>query len=217
MGKFNHISNTTYYVLFLSFLLSAVDTMPIYYESWSRTCDEVGLHFPIDRFYDTAGMRVVDIFKLLIDEQQKPHLCPIECEKKKKYHHADIEKEGKCAGPVDVVVEIAKQYKGKIPLAVASSGWRDHVIKGLERVGILSLFDTVVTADEDEVERGKPHPDIFLIAAKRLNVDPEHCIGFEDADFGIQALTSAKYLYSCDVRKMFNYPRNIEKRMAEEK
>lgn len=194
-----------------------VDTMPIYYESWSRTCDEVGLHFPIDRFYDTAGMPVVDIFKLLIEEQQKHHLCPMQCEKKKKNHHADIEKEGKRAGPVDVVVEIAKRYKGKIPLAVASSGWRDHVITGLERVGILSLFDTIVTADEDEVARGKPHPDIFLVAAKRLNVDPEHCIGFEDADFGIQALTSANYLYSCDVRKMFDYPRNIEKRMIEKK
>ena len=48
-----------------------------------------------------------------------------------------------------------------------------------ERVGILHLFDVVVTADEDDVEKGKPAPDIFLVAAKRLGVHPEKCIGFE--------------------------------------
>ena len=71
-----------------------------------------------------------------------------------------------------------------------------------------------MTADEDEVEKGKPHPDIFLVAAKRLGVDPEHCIGFEDADFGMQALNSAGYLYSSDVRLLILYPRNVEKRLA---
>lgn len=187
-----------------------LDTMPIYYESWKRTCDEVGLQFPMERFYSTAGMPVVDIFRILIQEQcgNNSLLCPLECEKKKKQHHADIESEGRLAMPIDVVVEIAMKHHGKIPMAVASSGWRDHVLEGLERVGILHLFDTVVTADEDEVERGKPHPDIFLVAAKRLGVDPAYCVGFEDADFGIQALNSAGYMYSSDVRLLHRYPRN---------
>ena len=48
-----------------------------------------------------------------------------------------------------------------------------------ERVGILHLFDVVVTADEDDVKKGKPAPDIFLVAANRLGVAPEKCIGFE--------------------------------------
>jgi beta-phosphoglucomutase-like phosphatase (HAD superfamily) len=120
------------------------------------------------------------------------------------------------AGPIDAVVEIACRYHGKVPMAVASSGWRDHVLKGLERIGILHLFDTVVTADEEEVKRGKPHPDIFLVAAKRLGVDPAYCIGFEDADFGIQALNSAGYMYSSDVRLLQRYPRYVEKRMQTE-
>lgn len=190
-----------------------LDTMPIYYESWKRTCEEVGLEFPLERFYSTAGMPVVDIFRMLIEEQNKSHhLCPLQCEIRKKQHHADVESEGWVAGPIDVVTEIASRYHGKIPMAVASSGWRDHVLKGLERIGILHLFDTVVTADEEEVKRGKPHPDIFLVAAKRLGVDPAFCIGFEDADFGIQALNSAGYMYSSDVRLLHMYPRNVEKR-----
>ena len=193
-----------------------LDTMPIYYESWKRTCDEVGLSFPMDRFYSTAGMPVVDIFQLLIEEQGKTDsLCAMQCEMKKKQHHADVESEGRVAGPIDVVVDLVLKHHGKIPMAVASSGWRDHVLKGLERVGILEKFDAVVTADEDEVEKGKPHPDIFLVAAKRLGVDPRHCVGFEDADFGIQALNSAEYLYSSDVRLLRMYPRNVEKRANE--
>jgi beta-phosphoglucomutase-like phosphatase (HAD superfamily) len=190
-----------------------LDTMPIYYESWKRTCDEFGLEFPIERFYSTAGMPVLDIFRIIIDAQQKGNsLCPVECEKRKKQHHSNVESEGWVAGPIDAVVEIAKRHYGKIPMAVASSGWREHVLKGLERVGILHLFDTVVTADEEEVARGKPHPDIFLVAAKRLGVDPAFCVGFEDADFGIQALESAGYLYSSDVRLLHMYPRNVEGR-----
>ena len=87
---------------------------------------------------------------------------------------------------------------------------------GLERIGILHLFDTIVTADEEEVERGKPHPDIFLVAAQRLGVDAVHCIGFEDADLGIQALESANYMYPSDVRLMHMYPRNVERRESQE-
>ena len=189
-----------------------LDTMPIYYQSWKRTCDEVCLELSIERFYSTAGMPVIDIFRLLIEEQGKLELCALDCEKKKKQHHADVEAEGNIAGPIDVVIDVARKYHGKIPLAVASSGWRDHVLTGLERVGILKLFDTVVTADEEAVEKGKPHPDIFLVAAERLGVDPKFCIGFEDADFGMQALNSAGYLYSSDVRTMRNYPRNVERR-----
>mmetsp|Transcript_16359 Transcript_16359/g.21407 ORF Transcript_16359/g.21407 Transcript_16359/m.21407 type:complete len:241 (-) Transcript_16359:123-845(-) len=190
-----------------------LDTMPIYYESWQRTCDAAGLSFPIERFYAMAGMPVIDIFRILIEEQEKADsLCAEECEKQKKLHHADVEAEGRVAGPIDVVIDFALKSHGNIPMAVASSGWRDHVLTGLERVGILKLFDAVVTADEDDVEKGKPHPDIFLVAAKRLGVDPGGCIGFEDADFGMQAVHSAGYLSAVDVRLLTMYPRNVEKR-----
>lgn len=183
--------------------------MPIYYESWSRACQELGLVFPIERFYSMAGAPVRDIFETLIEEQKKHKLSASQCEAIKRKHHADIEAEGMTAGPIDVVVQIAMDNLKKLPMAVASSGWRDHVLEGLERVGILHLFDVVVTADEDDVKKGKPAPDIFLVAAERLGIEPEKCVGFEDADFGMQALNEAKYLYSCDVRKFSMYPRNV--------
>jgi len=191
-----------------------LDTMPIYYESWSRACDEVGLTFSSERFYSYAGRTVHDIFQTLIDEQLPADttITASHCEDVKRRHHDALEVEGRFAGPIDVVVDIAFRYKGKLPMAVASSGWRDHVIGGLERVGILHLFDAVVTACDDEVTNPKPAPDIFLVAAKRIGVEPNDCIGFEDADLGIEAVRDAGYLYACDVRNLHMYPRNIEKR-----
>mmetsp|Transcript_48723 Transcript_48723/g.146822 ORF Transcript_48723/g.146822 Transcript_48723/m.146822 type:complete len:261 (-) Transcript_48723:71-853(-) len=208
-----------------------LDTMPLYYESWKRSCDEVGLDFPIERFYAFAGRPVGDIFQTLIDEQigstdpgemgnpdlslgSPQRLTADYCEGVKRRHHAALEAEGRTAGPVDVVVDIALRYHGKIPMAVASSGWRDHVISGLERVGIIHLFDVIVTADDEEVKHPKPAPDIFLVAAKRLGICPTKCVGFEDADLGMQALKSANFGYASDVRLLHMYPRNVERRMS---
>jgi len=188
-----------------------LDTMPMYYESWRLACDELKLIFPIERFYAEAGAPVSDIFQKLIDEQKPKSsnnhkLTASYCESVKRRYHSQIEDGGMKAGMIDVVVDVARRYHGKIKMAVASSGWRDHVIKGLERNGILHLFDTIVTADDDAVKRPKPFPDIFLVAAERIGVDPKMCIGFEDADFGINGLKSAGFSYACDVRKLQRYP-----------
>lgn len=192
-----------------------LDTMPLYYETWKRSCDELGLHLPMDRFYSLAGVPVKDIFQTLIDEQlgdaeDKP--SAEQCIAIKRKHMEAIEADGRFAGAISVVVEIAHKYHGKLPMAVASSGWRDHVLSGLERNGILHLFDSVVTTCDEQVEKPKPAPDIFLVAAERIGIDPTKCIGFEDGDHGMQSIRSADFLYACDVRLMHMYPRNVEKR-----
>jgi len=176
----------------------------------------ISLVSSLRRFYAFAGAPVPDIFETLIKEQGKQDtLTSAHCESVKRRHHNQIEADGQKAGPIDVIVDIARKYHGKIPMAVASSGWRDHVIEGLERVGIKHLFDSIVTTDDMDVKKPKPHPDIFLVAAERIGVKAEECVGFEDADFGMQSLTSANFLYACDVRRLRMYPRNVEKRLSE--
>lgn len=59
----------------------------------------------------------------------------------------------------------------------------------IQRLGIENAFDVVV--DPEEVERGKPAPDLFLIAAEKLNVMPYHCLGVEDAPAGIESIRRA--------------------------
>jgi len=76
--------------------------------------------------------------------------------------------------------------------ALASSTAKTLVHKKMAVAGIASRFEVLIGGDE--VAHGKPAPDIFLLAAKRLEVDPANCIVLEDSDAGIQAAHAAGML-----------------------
>ena len=70
-------------------------------------------------------------------------------------------------------------------------------------------FDAIITCED--VVNGKPAPDIFLLACKKINVAPEKCFGYEDADVGMQSLKSAG-IHAIDVRLMDEYPHKLWKK-----
>ena len=76
-----------------------------------------------------------------------------------------------------------------LPLALATSATENTTYANLRRCGLLELFDAVVT--RDDVEHGKPHPEPFLKAARKLGVPPARCLGVEDSHHGIEALHGA--------------------------
>lgn len=77
-------------------------------------------------------------------------------------------------------------FRGQgVKLAVASSSKRSMILRNLHQTGLDVFFDSVVSGDD--VVRGKPEPDIFLLAAQRLNCAPEDCYVFEDGINGARA------------------------------
>ena len=76
-----------------------------------------------------------------------------------------------------------------LPRALATSSFRGHAEVSLAEAALMGRFDVEVTGDE--VERGKPAPDLFLLAAERLGVPPESCVVFEDAPAGLEAAARA--------------------------
>lgn len=74
-------------------------------------------------------------------------------------------------------------------LAVASSSIRPWVEACLAKIGLGSAFEQLITGSE--VENGKPDPEIYLLAAEKLGVDPRRCLAFEDAPAGIESAKRA--------------------------
>jgi HAD superfamily hydrolase (TIGR01509 family) len=91
---------------------------------------------------------------------------------------------------VDGAVDAVRRLAGEFMLGVASSSNRPLIELVLERTGTAELFAAVVSSEE--VARGKPAPDVYLEAARRLEVEPARCAAIEDSSNGIRAAHAAR-------------------------
>jgi len=103
---------------------------------------------------------------------------------------------------IPAVAAIARRHRGQVPLAVVSGGARAIVEPTLRAADLFELFDTIVTI-EDAGGRGKPAPDLFLEAARRLNAPADKCMVFEDSAEGIEAARRAG-MQTTDVRTLIS-------------
>ena len=90
---------------------------------------------------------------------------------------------------IDGAVEAVERLAGSFRLAIASSSNRQLIDAVLAQAGLARFFD--VTVSSEEVARGKPAPDVFLEAARRLDVAPERCAAVEDSGNGLRAAHAA--------------------------
>ena len=170
------------------------DTMPAHYKAWTALLDRFAIPFPEPRFYAMGGMPTASIIRVLAGEAgvALTDVDAMVLEKERTFlTHLDA------VLPVAPVVAVADAYRGKLPIAVASGGYRDTITRTLDRLGIRDWFDAMVTAED--TPRHKPEPDVFLEAAKRLKVDAVKCVVFEDTDIGLEAARRAG-MVGIDVR-----------------
>ncbi|HET9324127.1 MAG TPA: HAD family phosphatase [Gaiellaceae bacterium] len=90
---------------------------------------------------------------------------------------------------IDGAVEAVRRLGERWPLGLASSSNRPLIDLALERMGVAELFRATVSSEE--VERGKPAPDVYLEAARRLGVPPERVAAVEDSANGIRSAKAA--------------------------
>lgn len=165
-----------------------VDSMPMHYRAWKHAFTKNGAKFDFtwELFYSMAGTGMHDSVHIL-NKRFGDNLDP---EAVVEDQHQCLFQELHAVQPIHQVVELAHELKKEgYPIAVASGGDRRHVHETLSAVGILELFDAVVT--KDDVARSKPAPDGFLLAAEKLGIAPEKCVVFEDGKPGIEAAESA--------------------------
>ena len=143
--------------------------------------------FPEPRFYAMGGMPTASIIRVLAGEAGAivTDVDALVHRKGATVPHAPGR--GRLIEPV---IAIATAHRGKLPLAVASGGYRDTITRTLDRLAIRDWFDAMVTAED--TARHKPEPDVFLEAAKRLGADAARCVVFEDTDTGLEAARASE-------------------------
>jgi len=161
------------------------DTMPLHYKAWCAALKDAACNFPEALFYQLGGTPTEKIVELLND-RCGTSLPPKETALKKEKIYLEMIPQ---ILPIEPVVALVNQYYGSYPMAVASGGHRYVVLQTLNALGIAEKFDAIVGA-EDYIH-GKPAPDPFLEAARRLSVSPAKCLVFEDARPGIEAAEAA--------------------------
>ena len=161
------------------------DTMPTHYRAWQAALGARVANFPEAMFYELGGVPTCRIVEIL--NERHGFDMPVE-ETVATKERLFLEYSSEIAA-IEPVVTIAREWHGRKPMAVASGGHRRIVMSTLRALGIADLFDAIVTSED--YLRGKPHPDPFLEAARRLNVIPERCLVFEDTSTGLQAAKAA--------------------------
>ena len=161
------------------------DSMPLHYKAWCAVLREHQCDFPEAMFYELGGVPTERIIEIL-NERHGHQMEPVETARRKEALFLEMIPQ---IVPIDPVVAIVNELYGTVPMAVASGGRRQIVNTTLSALGILQKFDTIVAAED--CERGKPFPDPFLLAARRLGVEPGRCLVFEDTGTGVQAAEAA--------------------------
>ncbi|OUJ15605.1 HAD family phosphatase [Acetobacter sp. DsW_063] len=163
-----------------------VDTLPLYLAAWRAAVLEVGgIDLPPEWFRGKGGYAE----RMLLAAVDKAFNVSLD-------HDAIIAAARR--GVIDrlhavrenaPVVALAREWRGRLPLAVASSGSREVVEASLTAIGLRDAFAKIVTIED--VANPKPDPEIYLLAAQRLGVEPGRCVVLEDSDEGLKAARAA--------------------------
>lgn len=163
-------------------------SMHVHYDGWIDSFQKNGGNFEFTReiAQSYAGVGMHDTVEIL-NQRYGCNMDPKQVVRdQESYFFANLDK----VLPYDPVVNFARERAiEESPISVASGGIRETVIRTMKAVGIADLFKIVVT--QEDVENSKPAPDLFLLAARRMGVDPEKCLVFEDSMLGIKAAKTA--------------------------
>jgi len=170
-----------------------VDTAKYHYLAWKKLANELGFEFTIDQNEMFKGVSRKRCLEILLDigkiKATQEQFDTWMVEKNEEYLlYIDKMDESEILPDVQKVLKFLKA--NKIPIALGSASKNAKPI--LEKVKLLEYFDFIV--DGNSVTKAKPDPEVFLIAAKNMNIDPENCIVFEDALAGIEAANNAKMI-----------------------
>ena len=156
-------------------------------DAWEAVLTGMGLVYDPELYLSAVGRNLADT-RVLLAQGHGPGFDFDEALAQVRLRLADTVEHGFAVKPG--VRELLDELSGRgIRRAVASSTALERIGQRLQRAGLSGYFEHL--AGGDEVRRGKPEPDIFLLAAARLGVAPQTCLVFEDSSYGAQGALAA--------------------------
>ncbi|HKV49392.1 MAG TPA: HAD family phosphatase [Candidatus Acidoferrales bacterium] len=168
-----------------------LDTEPLYRSAWQRAAKEFGYELSDALYARLAGRNTGDAERMLVEEFGRDfplRQFRIAC----KRFDADEFSKGPIPKKTGLDKLLALLDHRHIPRAVATSTERSRALRSLSNAELLNGFTAVAAGDE--VKNGKPAPDLFELAARRLGVASSNCLVLEDLEPGVRAARSAGML-----------------------
>ncbi len=163
------------------------DNMPLHADAFGIFAERHGLILSSDLRGRLDGKRNRDIFPILFGrELSEPELKRYSNEKEGLYRDLSRGRLAPLPGLLPLLDLLAER---RIPMAIATSAPGENVPHTLGELRLTDRFPVVVRSDE--VPQGKPHPDVFVEAARRIGVPAGECLAFEDAPMGVIAACAA--------------------------
>ena len=165
-----------------------LDTERTYREVFNRAAADCEVEFPESLHFELLGRNSRDTEKLLLARWNDAALCARFLDRCR-HHHVECFD----AQPLEMkpglleLLDFLEQRK--IPKIVATSTRRSNAIPRLIKANLLHRFLTVTTGDQ--VEHGKPAPDLFLLAASTISLPPQRCLVVEDSEAGVAGAHAA--------------------------
>jgi beta-phosphoglucomutase len=164
-----------------------VDSMATHYEAFKQLGKKLNRPFTPELLVATVGMHNNQIFPLWIGDHLTPERITELAFEKESLYRTLAQDQLKAIPGVLELLEILQHEK--IALAVGSSGPQENVELALRVLNVKKYFSGIVTGSD--VTHGKPHPEIFLKAAQKLQMPATSCIVIEDALQGVKAARAA--------------------------
>jgi beta-phosphoglucomutase family hydrolase len=165
-----------------------VHNMPIHNQAWHDTLAEAGVQIDMDEFNRaTTGKKTPEILRLMLGSQLSDAEVAYWGDRKEALYR---ERFSCCREPLPGLLHLLDQAHALgLPMAVASAAPPENIAFILDELDLRRHFQAVVGADQ--IQNGKPNPEIFLKAAQIMGIEPIHCLVFEDALAGIEAARRA--------------------------
>ena len=167
------------------------DTERLVYENWQQMMDSLGYPYDLEFFKLTIGKRKKEVEQIYLSRFGKDFPYWELADRCRNIYVERVSREGI---PVKKgLYEILSFLKDKnVKIALATSTSRRTTELNLRSAEVYEYFDALVCADE--VKNGKPHPEVFLTAAKKLGLPSEECAAFEDSINGIKSAFAANMI-----------------------